>query len=139
VHVVVFDDLAADFQRVRRALCAFLDIDPELGVIPPLARPERAAGARPRSAALARLLWRPRGAAAARSAMPKPLRRALRRRLGRWNEAPPPPMDPETRPRLLADCAPDVHKLSEILGRDLSGWLHTEQPSSAGARTLESE
>lgn len=43
----------------------------------------------------------------------------------RWNMrvTPRPPIDPELRSRLTAEFAPDVARLSALLGRDLSHWL----------------
>jgi hypothetical protein len=35
---------------------------------------------------------------------------------------PRPPMRPETRQRLLDEFRPEIDRLSEILGRDLSSW-----------------
>jgi hypothetical protein len=61
--------------------------------------------------------------------LPGPVRRvtisALRRIDGRFNLAPPPPLDPEIRARLTADYREDILKLQDLIGRDLSHWLKT--------------
>jgi hypothetical protein len=125
IHVVVFDDLVSDTPAAYQQLCHFLGVDasfrPDFG----LSHAQRAGSAATRSGGLARLLGRPRPAmaSAVRALLPEGARRAIRHRLEQWNDRPPPPLSPETRRRLLDACAPDVRRLGELLGRDLTHWL----------------
>jgi len=41
----------------------------------------------------------------------------------RFNLAPPPPLDPDTRARLTEGYREDILKLQDLIGRDLSHWL----------------
>jgi hypothetical protein len=50
---------------------------------------------------------------------------ALRRIDSRFNLAPPPPLDPETRARLTEEYREDILKLQDLIGHDLSHWLTT--------------
>jgi hypothetical protein len=42
-----------------------------------------------------------------------------------------PPMDPELRRRLLNEFTPQIRRLGDLIGRDLSAWF--EDPDSAAA------
>ena len=125
IHVVVFDDFVSDRQAVYAQLCGFLGVDSSFRPDFDLSLARRAGSWGTWSGRLARLLWRPRPimASAARALLPHGARQALRRRLERWNERPPPPLSPDTRRRILDACASDVRRLSEVLDRDLTHWL----------------
>jgi hypothetical protein len=60
---------------------------------------------------------------AGRAVVPTAALRALRHRLEQWNDRPLHRLNPDTRRRLLDTCAPDVVRLGELLGRDLTHWL----------------
>lgn len=122
VHVVLFDDLAADAARAYRDILVFLGVDPSF-------RPDFAVhneNKRVRHGSLQRLLYNP----------PRPLRAAaarLRRypavhrlrdgmlRLNSRSEKRP-PMDPDLRRRLLDEFAPEFDRLGALIARDLSAW-----------------
>jgi hypothetical protein len=125
VHVVIFDDLKRDSSATLGVLCEFLGIDPLMQPRLGLTYEQRAGRVLPRSAALARFLWRPPSfvRASARALVPGPARRYLRRALERWNDVRPPDLRPETRRRVLDACTPDVERLGELIGRDLTHWL----------------
>jgi len=109
LHVVIFEDLRADPDRVFRGIFEFLDVDPSY--IPPdlttrvgshkILRSRRFHGA------LSRL---PRSS----------LRRTLEKINTRGSE--PPPMDPVLRARLLEGYAEHNAALAAWLGQDLSVW-----------------
>jgi hypothetical protein len=130
VHTVVFDDLSSDAPTAYDAICRFLDIDPSPRPSFDLSAAQRAAAVRPRSPRLARLLWRPgrSSAAAARMLLPARARSAVRDMLQRWNDRPPPAMEPSTRRRILDECATDVRRLGELIGRNLDHWV-TDEPA----------
>jgi hypothetical protein len=123
VHVVVYDDLRADAYACYRDVCAFLEIEPqedvELGVVNP--------NKRIRSRRLRQFHQAPPGLVQTIGRVIVP-HRGLRDRvwslLGRASITPAPrePMDPEVRRRLQQRFAPEVDKLSQLLGRDLSAW-----------------
>lgn len=132
VHIIIFDDLRSDIAGTYRRLCEFLDIDASFVPSFDIGLAERAAGARHRSDSLARALWRPpRSAiAAARTLLPPGWRRGLRNAFEEWNTRPPPPLEAETRRLLLEDCASDIVRLGELIGRDLTPWLRTTEARS---------
>jgi hypothetical protein len=127
VHVVVFDDLAADPVKVYRSLLEFLD----------LADDGRSAFERKNENRDFRHGWAqswimnpPRPVAALLEAWQRTGRqrprwvRALRRRVKRWNtqRAQRPPLEPAMRERLRAEFAGEVELLGRLLARDLSHW-----------------
>lgn len=127
VHVVVFDDVAADPVKVYRALLEFLGL-PDDG----RTRFSRKNGNREFRHAWAQA-WvtnPPRWVVAwlearQRKGKPRPQwARDLRRRLKRWNtrRAKRTPLSPVMRERLRGELAGEIEKLSGLLGRDLSSW-----------------
>ena len=131
VHVVVYDDLAADAAGTYRTVLEFLGVDathePELAVVN--------ANKAVRSPALHRVLGRasPAVRRAGRLLVPGAARRAqLRRRLDALNtvQRPRPPLDPGLRAELAAELEPEVRRLEALLGRELPSW----RPGEAGGR-----
>ncbi len=121
VHVVIFDDFVRDPAASYRATLEFLDIDPDF-------RPDfeivnaHAANISPR---LATLLRDPATVRRLKRLVPGAFHRPINAtagRLQRWNRRPAPriPMAAATRTRLRAEFAPEVRRLSELLGRDLA-------------------
>lgn len=140
--VAVYDDLVADPSTLYRRLLEFLEL-PDDGRRD---FPRYRAGQGYKIAWLQRLLKRPplavRGIAAGEKYRErvKPLDRgsrkgpaplllqavtAGRKRLLRWNKAPPPPirLDVRLRREIRDTLADDVAHLSQLIGRDLSHWL----------------
>jgi hypothetical protein len=125
--VLLYEDFAADPRKVYEQVLAFLGLEPDGRESFPRKQPSR----RYRSRWLQELLYRPPGPVAAvadRASCSASRRgewvRRQRRRLLRWNtvEARAPALDPELRQTLRAALAPDIEKLSDLLGRDLSHW-----------------
>ncbi|MGA2660406.1 MAG: glycosyltransferase [Verrucomicrobiota bacterium] len=133
VHVIIYDDFAADAFAAYRQTLGFLCVeskgcDPGFNVINPAKRVRspalRTAMGDPlmRSAVLALRPW-----------MPRPVFAALQRidaRVRRFNASVErrPPLAPDLRARLKREFAPEVERLSELLGRDLTHWSQ-DQPS----------
>jgi Sulfotransferase family len=124
VHVIVFDDLVADTPGVYRVLLRFLGVDDGFQ-----ARFEPSnENKRVRSRALQRLAYDPpvlrRFAPLLRRL---PAMHALRNRLFAANSvrAARRPMDPGLRAELTREFAPEVQRLSALIGRDLSAWSAT--------------
>lgn len=124
IKVVLFDRLVADPRDFAREIFEFLGL-PFLDSI----RYERQVlpASRPRSAVIARLAKL--GANACRNmrltnlvgtVKYSPLAGLLYRK---YRKGEKPAMDPETRRRLVEIFRPDVHKLEDLLGKDLSQWL----------------
>jgi hypothetical protein len=122
VHVALFDDLVADTAATYRAVLEFLGIDPTF-------RPDFTVhneNKRVRLRALQRLVYNPPGPllGAVHRLRRFPLVHRMRDGVLRLNsrtekrEA----MDPVLRGQLLDELAPEIDRLSETIGRDLSGW-----------------
>jgi len=123
VHVVIFDDLKDNPAQVYYDTCAFLEVDtnflPKLRVVN--------ANKRIRSKAVSNFLHYP--PPAIRRFLPLlGLRPAPHTGFEGWLKnlntkyEPRPHIKPELRNRLLAEFAPEVQQLSELLGRDLTHW-----------------
>lgn len=122
VHVVIFDDFKADTAASVRDTFRFLDVDESFTPALDVANPAKVA----RSRALQRVLSSPPGwmRGAVRRLMPRPTRKRLYRSAMRFNARAQArqAMEPELRARLAAELAPEVQRLSELLGRDLTHW-----------------
>lgn len=125
VHVVIFDDFAADPAGAYRATLDFLGVNPHFRA----AIGETNAGRAVRSRALQRLLLT---LPSFLGPLPrvKRLRFAWQRlseRVRRLNSRPVrrASMDPALRRRLQAEFRPEVERLSELLGRDLTHWCNS--------------
>jgi len=133
VQVVLYDDFAADTAAVYRRMLDFLGVAP---IRMPEGFPVINGNHRVRSPLLRNLMSDPlvRGTAVAlRSWMPRRLFTTLQRfesRLMQMNFRPAtrPPMDEELRRRLKQDFVPEVERLGELLGRDLSHWSNRKTP-----------
>lgn len=121
VHIVVFDDFRADTTGEYERTLRFLGVDPDFRPEFHIANLNRQA----RSKAL-RMLLRdpPRPVRRLARALPTPARRRLGEGLERYNtrRGRRAPMDAELSERLRAEFAPEVERLGDLLGRDLSHW-----------------
>ena len=119
VLVLLSEDLRTDPGGTLRAVCAHIGVDPDF----PFDSDARHNVTRyPRSVSALRWVGRVAPslspwAVASRWARP------LRSRLLFSSRSPMPPMDPADQRRLADRFAPDVEKLSDLLGRDLSAWV----------------
>ena len=119
VHVILFDEFSSDTAGCYRAALEFLDVDCDFAAAFPVFNSNK----RARNLALQRLISYP----------PRPVRFAARvlltsrgrARVRAWNTSVEgrAAMDAGLRAELQAEFAPDVVRLGEMLGRDLSGWL----------------
>jgi hypothetical protein len=123
VLAIVYDDFRDDTPGVYRHVLEFLGVDPTFA--PPFAvsNPNK----RVRFRTLQRLIYQPPGPLLKLVPVIRrfPLAHALRERVLRLNSATQRrrPMDPDLRRRLLAEFAPQIAELGELIGRDLSTWL----------------
>jgi hypothetical protein len=122
VHVIVFDDFKADTAAAVRATFRFLGVDDAFEPSLAIANPAKVA----RSRLIQRVLSSPPGwiRGVARRVMPRTSRKRLYRAVMRLNARAQArrEMDPQLRARLAADLAPEVARLGELIGRDLSHW-----------------
>jgi hypothetical protein len=127
VHVIIFDDFKNATAQVYRQTCEFLEVDPRF-------QPEfRIINANKgvHSTALRSFLRYPPGP------IPwfqklwslSPIRLGLRSKIRQLNTRyeSRPPMDPDLRRRLQAEFAPEVERLSALLGQDLTPWCQTNK------------
>jgi hypothetical protein len=121
-HVIIFDDLKADSAKVYRDTLTFLEVDEGFTPLLPRVNPM----SRVRSVWLQRLISHPPPTllAAFRAMVPRPARQWLFSRFFRYNvrHGARPRLDPSVRKQLQADLSDEVHRLSDLLGRDLSPW-----------------
>jgi len=125
VHVIVYDDFRADTAAEYEKALRFLDVDPgfrpELEVVNP--------NKRSRNKVLQVILQNP-------PLVVRWIVRALTPRRVRWKlievfktynsrYEPRDPVNPELSERLRTEFAPEVERLSELLGRDLTHWSRT--------------
>lgn len=134
VHVVVFDDMAIDAGRVYAEILRFLEVDdtfrpPSFDVVN--------ASRRTRSERLRHFLARPPELPRRiiRHTVPAGLRRRWYERAKQLNveSRPREPMPPATRERLRREFHDEVVRLSDFLGRDLTGWTADPRPAGSGA------
>jgi hypothetical protein len=122
VLVLIYDDFRDDTLGTYRRVLRFLGVDeafvPEMGIVNP--------SKQPRSRMLLRLISNPPGwlRRVLASVLPPRQRKRLFRRALALNArtAPRRPMDPDLRARLKAEFAPEVRRLGELIGRDLTAW-----------------
>ena len=123
VHVIIFDDLVRDPAAGYRATLEFLGVDPDFrpdfGVINP-----HSTNLSPR---LAVLLRDPAVINRLKRLLPPGLHRRLGTlrtglRIGIQQRTRRLPLNHELRMRLRAELAPDMSRLGELLGRNLSAW-----------------
>jgi hypothetical protein len=137
VHVIIYDDLAAD---VRAVYCRALEF---LGVEPTYVETDFQVINGNKSAkysALRNLLNDPlvrSTAVAIGRRLPRPIFTALHdldRQLWKFNSRSEkrPPLAPEVRAQLQREFAPEVERLSELLGRDLTHWSRQSPPGAGG-------
>jgi hypothetical protein len=135
VHVIVFDDFAADTSAAYAATLRFIGVRDDV-------RPARFAvvnaSKRTRSEALRHFLARPPELPRRiiRRTVPGRIRRALYERTKALNvtRAARAPMPPATHERLRAVFADEVERLSIFLQRDLRHWCDVPTDQSSGER-----
>jgi hypothetical protein len=119
IHVMLYEDFAADPRAALRALFTFLGVDPD-AAIDTAKRHNRAA--MPRSALLNRALWP--SVVATQSLVPRRWRgTGILAALLSKTYRPAPPLSPELRRRLREIYRDDITATAELTGRDLSRWL----------------
>jgi hypothetical protein len=114
--------LKKDLRSVCQGTLHFLDVSP---YVAPISR-ARNANLDIRIAGLQRILAQPpRIFKITSRVLPKQLRIGISRSLSGWNfvERPRPPMHHELKKRLQREFASKIQELSNLLERDLSGWL----------------
>lgn len=123
IKIIVFDDMKKEPVTCLLDTFEFLGISRKGSYSFDLRNP----ASQPRSNSFARFLSDPPKLmkSTVRAMLPFRFRVVLRQAIGRLNqrEVPYPPMKPETRKVLTAKFAPEVERLSNFLGRDLSHWL----------------
>jgi hypothetical protein len=137
VHVIIYDDLAADVRAVHRRTLEFLGVESthvetDFQVIN--------GNKSVKYSALRSLLNDPlvrSTAVAIGRRLPRPIFTALHdldRRLWKFNSRfeKRPPLAPEVRAQLQREFAPEIERLSELLGRDLTHWSRQGSPVGEG-------
>jgi hypothetical protein len=138
VRVVLHEDLAANPAAVYRDTLEFLEVDSK-HTLPEFERVNPAKTVKSR--ALRAVLNDPAVRStllAIRPALPRPVFYALHRverLLNRFNASveKPPPLEPELKARLRREFAPEVRRLSDLLGRDLTHWTRETKAAQSPA------
>jgi hypothetical protein len=125
IKVVLNEDLRDAPQALLRDLFRFLDVNENFA--PEIQRSN--VTLMPKNGRLHQLATHPARVEEHTPFLPAFARRilvsALQRVNAKFNLAPPPPLDPETRARLTEEYREDILKLQVLIGRDLSHWLKT--------------
>ena len=139
VHVILYDDFAADTAGIYRGVLEFLGVDASR---PPDSFPVINGSQEVKSSWLRSLMSDPlvRGTAiATRNWLPAPVFKGLQQfesRLMQMNirSAKRPKLDPALRQRLLREFASEVAQFGKLIGRDLAAWRQVESvsPEPAG-------
>lgn len=125
IHVFLFDDLRRDTPGVLRELYGFLGVDPDFR--PDLETPHNVGGM-PASKRLERLLTSHRLQSLLEPVIPRRLAdRARRIRTKNLRRAPALP--PALRAELIERFRDDIGRTSELIERDLTGWLEPPERS----------
>jgi len=138
VHVMLTDDMRRDGAGVIRGALEFLDVDPALAAAPPNSNENR----RVRSPVLQRLIFAPKLLLPLAPYLRRfPLVRSVRTKMLEMNSEarPRPPMDPALRRELIAEFTPEIERLGQLIGRDLSTWTAQDDLLSSGRRRTTSE
>ena len=131
VHVILYDDFAADTAGAYKSVLEFLEVD---ATRPPISFPVINGSQEIKSSWLRSLISDPlvRGTAiATRNWVPAPIFKGLQQiesRLMQMNvrAAKRPALEPALRQRLLREFAPEVTQFGKLIGRDLSAWRLAE-------------
>ena len=126
VHVIVYDDFRADALGSYRETVRFLGVDdafePRISVVNP--------SKRARSRHLQRFLAEPPAwlRAGVRRTIPRQVRKRIYKRALKLNARAESrqPIDPDLRRQLAEEFEPEVRRLGELIGRDLSAWTQLE-------------
>jgi hypothetical protein len=122
IHIIIFDDFKNDTAGIYKQALCFLGVNSNFCTDFRIIKPDKSLW----SVAVQNFLLSPPHIVKSFSHMiiPDNLRQTLVSSLRRLNttNAPRPPMDTELRRRLQAEFAPEVERLSELLGRDLTHW-----------------
>ena len=141
LHVIVFDDLRKNPYATYRGVLDFLDVDtafvPDLGVI----NPNKRTRSRRLKATMLRTIdpSSPIRRVGTRAIPVHALRSAILKHgvttLERMNTSftPRPPLPPQVRANLASELVPEIHRLGELLGRDLTFWLTPHFPAMGRA------
>ncbi len=133
VHVMLHDDLVRDGAGTVRGVLEFLDVDPALAAAPPKSNENR----RVRSPLIQRLIFAPKLLLPLAPFLRRfPLVRAVRTKMLEANSEAKPraPMSPELRRQLLDEFTPQIERLGQVIGRDLSHWLERAPDQRAAER-----
>jgi len=124
VKVLIFEEFVREPKLTTQHVVRFLGLNPNVRLI----LEKRNASKVPVSESLANFIARPPVflSKLSRALIPHRLRISIHSKLNELNskEAQYPPMNPETRRQLTKHFTPSVHRLSEMLDRDLTHWLN---------------
>jgi hypothetical protein len=125
VHVIIYDDFKEDTAKAYADALTFLNVDPSYRPTFQIINRNKTF----RSRRLQQLLVAPPVALTKiyRQVIPQSLEGQLMKRLRRINtrHTKRPALDPLLRKRLQVEFQPEVQKLADLLGRDLSSWSST--------------
>ncbi|MBZ8179763.1 sulfotransferase domain-containing protein [Oscillatoria salina] len=125
IHWIIFDDLLIEPEIVYKKTLKFLRVNEEFQV--PFTQENKAKIRISRSKKIQKLLKNPLSIWLVRKMMPRPNQGKLFRLIKAWDKinnkyTTPPAMNKEIRKNLQKEFAPEVERLSELLGRDLTHW-----------------
>lgn len=128
VHAIIFDDFVQDTAKVYRETLQFLGVDPRFETYFDKKNSHKKVRSRTLQSLLkyppAKVLEIGKVFVPLPPSMRKTLLEGVKQKLKRLNtkHVPRPPLDPELRRSLQKEFAPEVERLSNLLGRDLTHW-----------------
>jgi hypothetical protein len=125
LHIIIFDDFVANTSKAYRGALEFLNVDSDFVTD---FRPVNT-NMHVYSPRLRVFMEQPPKWLMTVSNVFRPVLKPIYWRVRKLNEVrkPRPPMNPETRRRLQIEFTPEVERLSELLGRDLTHWVQPKQ------------
>lgn len=131
LHIVIFDDLIHNPLKTYQDVLRFLDVQEHAIATFEILNQ----GKYVKSVAVRRLMRSSWLKKTSRRMIPQTVRHAVGRKIAHWNRSSKPVLDESVRERLQREFAPEVERLSDLLGTDLGSvmsGMHARGRSPAG-------
>ena len=135
IKIYLYDDLVEKPQAIYRDIFEFIGVDPNIEI--DTSARYNATSAIRKHKMLHDFLLNPNGVKAAlRKVIPAHIRKPLSAKVYRKNATMVQPLSDASRSKLTASFEPEILRLQDLIGRDLSCWLETESSFSQDSKKL---